>query len=365
MRVLELTLKWENGGVERYVGDLVHSARVAGFDCSVASVTSAVNSFGVLGYGPLLCKASDILWKAARIRDYISDNRFDIVHIHGNNGLAFKMAHEARRGGAKATIVHSHNSGFGRRGRLAKQMYTDYARSRYQDACSRLFACSELAGKHLFHNAPFIVAKNGVDISRFHFQSSSRSLIRKKMGIREDSHVIGFAASLIDVKNPLFALEVFRELLAVDSNAVFMVCGDGNLLGVFKRLANDLIVNKQCVLAGRVSEIEKYYCSMDVLVAPSCYEGLPINLVEAQASALPILMSDAISPEVALVPDLCRQKSLGDSPRSWAMSLLELGRTASTNREAAADAAVSEVVRAGYSQPDCFQPIFECYREVA
>ena len=52
MKVLELVLKWSGGGVERYVEDLVAVASANGIDCSVVSVTTAVDSIRVAGAGP-------------------------------------------------------------------------------------------------------------------------------------------------------------------------------------------------------------------------------------------------------------------------------------------------------------------------
>ena len=52
---------------------------------------------------------------------------------------------------------------------------------------------------------------------------------------------------------------------------------------------------------------------MDVLFAPSKYEGLPINLIEAQATGLAVVMSNAITNEVVIAPELCARLSLDDS----------------------------------------------------
>ena len=141
-----------------------------------------------------------------------------------------------------------------------------------------------------------------------------------------------------------------------------MVCGDGDQFELLKEAANDL--SASCVFVGRVSDIEDYYSVMDVLFAPSKYEGLPINLIEAQASGLPVVMSDSITEEVVIALALCRRRSLSSSAGIWASDAIDIALE--SHRRGFGDEGWAESIRsAGYSQPDCFDVIFERYRALA
>lgn len=108
MKVLELVLKWSGGGVERYVEDLVAVASANGIDCSVVSVTTAVDSIRVAGAGPLVSGGvKGALISGTAVSAFVADGGYDIVHIHGNNGLVFHFAHLTVKAGAKAIFIRT------------------------------------------------------------------------------------------------------------------------------------------------------------------------------------------------------------------------------------------------------------------
>ncbi|MGO5501190.1 glycosyltransferase [Paratractidigestivibacter faecalis] len=360
MKVLELVLKWGNGGVERYIEDLVGASKAESIDCHVASVATNVASVQIDGYGPLVKDGvKGAIANGQSIVDFISNGSYDIVHIHGNNGLSFKFAHMAAQNGAKA-IVHSHNSAFGDRSRRFKAIFTDIQRALYSKECAGMLACSKAAGDFLFANHPYQVALNGINTARFSFDEAKRLQTRARLGIPCGAPVVGFAASFIEAKNPFFALEAFKRLLGHCPEARFLVCGDGKLFDVFKDEARDLIASNRCVCVGRVPDIERYYCAMDVLLAPSKYEGLPINLVEAQASGLTVVASESITDEVVVVPELCTRLSLADGLNPWTAASEDALDTQRFRSAKYADV----VAAAGFSQPECFRTVFDMYREV-
>lgn len=360
MKVLELVLKWNNGGVERYIEDLVCTGGERGIDCRVASVTTTVSSNRVEGYGPLIAGGlKAVLLKGHEVESFIADGGYDVVHIHGNNGLVFKFAHLAKKAGAK-TVVHSHNSSFGAGAKGAKRLFTSVERWLHRGDCDGRLACSRAAGDFLFIDSPFRVAPNGVDVPRFAFNPTERAVIRTELGIPCDAPVIGFAASFIDAKNPLFALDVFRGFSKRRSDAFFIACGEGELLEAFESEACDFIESGRCVCVGHVADIERYYCAIDVLLAPSKYEGLPINLVEAQTSGLSIVMSDSITNEAVVVPNLCTCMEPESGIESWVNAVDD---SLSGKQLRSLDCAEAVSI-AGLSQPECFYPVFDMYAEI-
>ena len=82
---------------------------------------------------------------------------------------------------------------------------------------------------------------------------------------------------------------------------------------------------KHFVFAGLRSDVPVLMKgAMNLLLFPSSYEGLPIALLEAQAAGLMCLVSDGISAEVEVVPELIKRLSLQQTPAQWASQLLQL-----------------------------------------
>ena len=68
------------------------------------------------------------------------------------------------------------------------------------------------------------------------------------------------------------------------------------------------------------SDVPELLNAFDVFVLPSLFEGLPVVLVEAQASGLPEVVSDTITTEMAIT-DLISYMPL-ENPSAWSKKIL-------------------------------------------
>ena len=89
-------------------------------------------------------------------------------------------------------------------------------------------------------------------------------------------------------------------------------------------------LQQSVLFLGARSDMAELYQAFDVLALPSFQEGMPVVGVEAQATGLPGVFADTITPEVLLLPT-SKMLSLKDSPAKWAQEILALKNTPRTS----------------------------------
>lgn len=314
--------KWERGGVERYIETLVSHGDDPSIEFAIASMSTPVATGAECAtFGPVISKSclGKELVSGREIRKFLASGGYDVVHIHTNNGTGYLYARYAKESGVPRRIVHSHNTSLGADHRFAKTITGAILRSLYAKDVTDRWACSTDAGRFLFGDDPFSIMENGVDVQRFRYSVNSRRRTRQLLGLT-DEPVLGFAANLIPVKNVRFAFDVYRSYRKRYPNAKLLVLGEGPQRKDLEDEIGMSHLQDDCILAGHVGNPEAYYCAMDVLLAPSIYEGLPINLIEAQTSGLRVLMSDTITQEAILNRSLCTILPLESGPDAWSRS---------------------------------------------
>ena len=115
---------------------------------------------------------------------------------------------------------------------------------------------------------------------------------------------------------------IFAEIKKENSNAVLLLVGDGDLRGAIEEKVKSLGLADSVIFTGVRTDIDCILSAMDVFIMTSFNEGLPVSLVEAQASGLHIVATDTISSEINIT-DLVEFCSLDDSPKKWACTALK------------------------------------------
>lgn len=103
-------------------------------------------------------------------------NKYDLVHIHGNSNTMFVDLVAARLGGVKVRVAHSHNTKCNHT--VINRMLKPFFRMNVTDG----FACAEEAGMWLFKKGEFRVINNGIDLNRFKFNASLRLHLLQRTG---------------------------------------------------------------------------------------------------------------------------------------------------------------------------------------
>ena len=271
------------------------------------------------------------------ISKIIRDGKFDIVHCHDQNWSIIYLK-IAEKMGVPVRIAHSHLTV--QTSDRIKIAISNLFTTSLKKTATGYFACGKAAGVYMWgseiaNSSKLYVMRNAVDAQRFQFSDSIRDEYRKKFGFGNKT-VIGHIGRFNEQKNHLFLINIFKEYLKVDSTAVLILIGIGELEEQIRELVIKNEMQNNVIFLGQREDVRELYNAFDVFVLPSLYEGLPVVGVEAQANGLPCIFSDTISNEVVILPDTEVLK-LSDSAQMWAHVIRNLANRKQNDRRDAID----------------------------
>ena len=243
---------------------------------------------------------------------------YQIVHVH-QDCLSSVILKTAKRHGVQVRIAHSHNSS---QDKNLKYLIKLYYKRQIPKYATQLFACGREAGEWMFHGASFQILNNAIDAKQYQYNPVRATQMRSMLGIPETSFVVGHVGRFSPQKNHGFLLDIFAEILKRRENAVLLLVGDGSLRPSIEENAKALGLSEKVIFTGVRSDVPDLMQAMDVFVFPSLYEGLPVTMVEAQASSLPCFVSDKVPLECKKT-NLVTQISLQKPAEYWAEQILK------------------------------------------
>ncbi len=138
------------------------------------------------------------------------------------------------------------------------------------------------------------IVHNGVDIRQFEIDLP-KAKARRWLGIPEDGFYFGIVARLKKAKCHDILLNAFKDVLKAYPDTRLAIVGDGPLEYELKQLACQLGIDERCHFTGRIQyhQVAKAMKAFDCFVHPSFREGLAVAILEAMASSLPVISTNA------------------------------------------------------------------------
>lgn len=139
---------------------------------------------------------------------------------------------------------------------------------------------------------------NGIDTSVFRPSNEVRRRVRSRLCLKEDTPVVVSASRLHAQKGVGNVLRTFALLLKTHPNAMLLVAGDGPEKADLEALGGNLAIQDHVKFFGALqrSDLIDIYQAGDALAfLTERVEGLPLNILEAMATGLPVLTSEHLS----------------------------------------------------------------------
>jgi glycosyltransferase involved in cell wall biosynthesis len=133
-----------------------------------------------------------------------------------------------------------------------------------------------------------LTIENGIDLSRFAPSSDARADARRALALPADAYVVGTVGRLVREKNQAALVQAMAPLLSATVRLV--IVGDGEERATVERAIAALGDKAPFAqLLGARSDVPRVLAALDLFALSSDSEGLPLVIVEAMASALPVV----------------------------------------------------------------------------
>jgi glycosyltransferase involved in cell wall biosynthesis len=219
------------------------------------------------------------------IRESLREISPHIIHSHRykEHFVSFLVARDV--GAQPICTIHGHEREAGALRRFQTRVRDSVifflgarARARYAAVSS------DLRSRYDLPETRTVVIPNGVILRDIERQCEER--IRR---IGNSERVLGWVGRLVEIKDVPLLLDTFALLRQRGLSTTLTIVGDGPEKQRLSEHAGKLGISDQIDWTGYVADARSYYDDMDVFVLTSKHEGLPIAMLEAMASGVPVV----------------------------------------------------------------------------
>lgn len=226
---------------------------------------------------------------SVRLGEVIKARRINVIHCHHYSPFVY---------GLLAAVLHpSVRLVFTEHGRLhgvgvsSKRRLVNPVLARWP---STICAVSSALKQHMveegFPERSIRVVYNGIALGH-RPQPAERAAMRATLNLPNDAFVIGTVGRLDPVKNIGTLLDALALLKRRYPSARVVIVGDGSEQQQLVARASALGLSDSIVFAGYRGDVRAVMAAFDVYVNCSTYEGVSLTILEAMASALPVVAS--------------------------------------------------------------------------
>lgn len=283
-----------------------------------------------------------------RLWRLLSEMKPDVVHTHifaAFYAMPWVMTHRAKQ---VHTIHTKPDNEFNSRilrgilrlmSRLGKLRFVAISKMNQQIACE-VFRCPP---------EEYPCVNNPVEIERFY------------SGQKDPDSVTFISVGRLNYfKNFSLAIRAMPQVLSEIPNARLVIVGGGELAGDLRREAEELGVQERVTFAGEQPKPEDFLAGADVYLLTSHVEGLPLSVLEAMASGLPVIATD-----VGGMADIVKDNGVLIADNDLESLTREMIRFAENPALREKCGAVSRELVKAYDAKACARAYLDIYRKIS
>ena len=234
-----------------------------------------------------------------QLKKLIEANDYKLVHCHTPMGgaIARLASISARKRGLKV-LYTAHGFHF-YKGAPKKNWLIYYPveklLSRFTDVLITINEEDyELANKKRFKAHKIeLVHGVGIDLKKFRPQVDQIKVeLRNEYSYNPDDFILIYVGELSYRKHQDVLIKAIDKIVNQIPKLKLLLVGDGDLFDTYQELIIRNNLSKNVELLGYRKDVPKLMLLSDVVVSSSRQEGLPVNVMEAMATSLPLIVSN-------------------------------------------------------------------------
>ncbi|MFV0337420.1 MAG: glycosyltransferase [Chthoniobacterales bacterium] len=244
------------------------------------------------------------LWNLPKL---LRSKNYDILHFHlfGSNWIGRPLSYLASPGSLR--ITHDHCNDALRWENPIALLVDTFT----NQLAAHIFTVSRsteafLTQQEVIPHDKVSTLYNGIDTDEFTPASNDEKIAaRRKLGLPENVFLIMGIGRLVEQKNFDGFIRIAERVLQNCPDSTFAIAGNGPLKSKLAEQIHAQNLAKKIHLLGFVKDRVALLQAADCLLLPSHFEGLPMTLLEAMSTGLPVVASatDGILEILGTSPD--------------------------------------------------------------
>lgn len=281
MKVLQLITGLAMGGAEKVVVDLcTKSKEFNDHEFFVVSLSDNLDrkpvletmNIPVLSLG-ITRNGKNLMSGIQKLRKFISINKIDLIHAHMTH--AYILALFGAMGKSIPIIFTGHNTNFGYKIRE----YFIWATKpwRHYDI---VFEADQQKYFHKGGNKTQVIS-NGIPIAQ---------TLKQQEGIQKNNQFTFInIGNLEKQKNQIALIDIALKLKRKGKKFQIQIVGEGSKMNELQQAIAEKDLKSEVILMGKRMDVPALMAAAHCFLMPSLWEGMPITILEAGVSRLPII----------------------------------------------------------------------------
>lgn len=233
-----------------------------------------------------------------QLKKLIKDNDYKVIHCHTPVGGVITRLASISKNSRNTSIIYTAHGFHFFKGSPKRNWLIFYSLEKF---LSKFTTCLitinqedyKIAKKKFNAKNVKLINGVGIDLNRFAMQTKDNKIkLRKEFNFNIDDFILIYVGELSHRKNQTLLIDVMKKSIDLIPNLKLLLVGSGPLKEDYLKKISDLKLDGIVNLLGYRTDIDKLMTLSDAAVSSSLQEGLPVNVMEAMAIGLPLIVTN-------------------------------------------------------------------------